>query len=153
MNKNKPSKEDMGWKPSLSVIIGVGWLIFLLVFWAFYSGEYSTGQNIAITLLATIGAFLLLGGMWAIWGLKHMPKEGWEMFKIKGFKWRVYVSMIIPFAAVVVLIYWFWFYADDYNFWQNLAFVIVDLLAIGGILGAIWARWGIMHGEEIDKKK
>lgn len=153
MIKNEPSKEDMGWKPSLSVIIGVGWLIFLLVFWAFYSEGYSTGQNIAITLLVTIGAFLLLGGMWAIWGLKHMPKEGWEMFKIKGFKWRVYVSMIVPFLAIVVLVYWFWVYADDYNFWQNLAFVIVDLLAIGGILGAIWARWGIMHGEEIDKKK
>ena len=142
---------DLGWKPSLSIIGGVGWLIFVIIWFAFYATDYAWEKNLAIILLSILVVFLLLGGMWAIWGLRMVPKPGWEVFKISGFKWRVSISIILPLAAMIFLIIWFWYYAEPYSVWQNIAVLLVTLLVIGGILGAIWARWGIKHGHEMDK--
>lgn len=144
-------KNDMGWKPSLSIIFGVGWLIFLILWFAFYAGEYSWEKNFAIILLSILIVFLLIGGMWAIWGIRMIPKRGWKMFKISGFKWRILTSIILPFAAMIFLIIWFWYYGTDYNVWQNIAVLLVVLLVLGGILGAMWVRWGMIHGHEMKK--
>ena len=144
-------KNNMGWKPSLSIIFGVGWLIFLILWFAFYAGDYSWQKNFAIILLSILIVFLLVGGMWAVWGIRMMPKKGWEMFKISGFKWRVLTSIILPFAAIIFLIIWFWYYGTNYNVWQNIAVFLTVLLILGGILGAMWARWGTKHGHEMKK--
>ena len=80
-----------------------------------------------------------------------IPRSEWKMFKIKGFKVRIAISIILPFLAIIFLIIWFWSYAEPYSVWQNIAILLVVLLAIGGILGAIWARWGMIHGEKMDK--
>jgi hypothetical protein len=149
MEGNK--KEDMGLKPSLSIVGGVGWLIFIILWFAFYASNYSWEKNIAIMLSSILIIFLLLGGMWAIWSLRMIPKQGWEIFQIKGFKWRVVTSIIIPFLAIIFLIIWFWNYAEPFSVWQNIAVLLVTLLVLGGILGVIWARWGIKHGEEMKK--
>jgi hypothetical protein len=142
---------DMGGKPSISIAVGVGWLIFVILWLAFYASDYSWEKNIAILLLSILILILALGGMWAIWSLRMIPKKDWEMFKIKGFKWRISISIILPFAAIIFLIIWFWYYAEPYTVWQNIAVLLVILLAIGGILGAIWARWGMKHGQEMKK--
>jgi hypothetical protein len=144
-------KCDMGWKPSISIIGGVGWLIFISIWLAFYATDYSWEKNLAIILLSVLIVFLIIGGMWAIWSLRMMPKPGWEVFKISGFRWRILTSIILPFAAIIFLIIWFWYYAEPYSVWQNIAVLLVTLLAMGGILGAIWARWSIKHGHEMKK--
>ncbi len=147
-------KPDTGWRPSFSIIVGVGWLISIIIFLGFFA--YPTElweKNVAVILLSTLLAFSLLGGVWALWGIKMMPKEGREMFKTSAFKWRVQVSVILPFIAIIFLIIWFWFIAELYSFsvWQSIAIVLVTLLAIGGILGLIWARWGVKHSKEFKK--
>ncbi len=141
----------MGWKPSLSIIGGVGWLIFVIIWFAFYATDFPWEKNLAILLLSILVVFLLIGGMWAIWSLRMIPKEGWEVFKISGFKWRIIISIILPFAAIIFLIVWFWYYAEPYSVWQNIAVLLVILLAMGGVLGALWARWGMEHSHEMDK--
>jgi peptidoglycan/LPS O-acetylase OafA/YrhL len=145
------NKKDMGYKPSLSIIGGVGWLIFIILWLAFYAGNYSWEKNFAIILLSILVIFLLLGGMWAIWGLRMMPKEGWEMFKIHGFRWRVLTSIIIPFVAMIFLIIWLWYYGTDYNVWQNIAVILVTLLVLGGIFGVMWSQWGTKYGKDMKK--
>ena len=145
------NKEDMGYKPSISIIGGVGWLIFIILWFAFYASNYSWEKNIAILLLSILVIFILLGGMWAIWSLRMIPKKGWEIFKIKGFKWRIITSIILPFASIIFLIIWFWFYAEPFTVWQNIAILLVDLLILGGILGIVWARWSMIHQKEMEK--
>jgi magnesium-transporting ATPase (P-type) len=147
----KDCGHDMGWKPSVSIVGGVGWLIFVIVWLAFYASGYSWEKNFSVILLSILVVFLLLGGMWAIWSLRMIPARGWEMFRIRGFKWRILVSIVLPLAAMIFLIVWFWYYAEPYSVWQNIAVLLVVLLAIGGILGAIWARWGMKHGHEMKK--
>ena len=144
-------KACMGWKPSLSIVGGVGWLVFIILWLAFYATDYSWEKNLAIILLSILVLFVLVGGMWAIWGLRMIPKPGWEVFKITGFRWRIYTSITIPFLTMIFLIVWFWVYAQPYSVWQNIAVLLVTLLVMGGILGVIWTRWGMMHSHEMEK--
>ena len=144
-------KENLGLKPSLSIVGGVGWLIFVILWFAFYASNYSWEKNLAVFLLSILVVFLLLGGMWAIWSLRLIPKKGWEIFKISGFRWRIITSIIIPIGSIVILITWFWYYAEPFSVWQNIAVLLVVLLMMGGVLGVIWVRWSIKHDDEMKK--
>ena len=150
MVEGKCSK-DLGVKPSVSIVGFVGWLIFIILWLAFYASDYSWEKNFAIILLSVLVVFLLIGGMWAIWSIRKIPRSEWKMFKIKGFRWRIIVSIVLPFIAIIFLIVWFWFYAEPYTVWQNIAVLLVVLLAMGGTLGVIWARWGTIHGDKMEK--
>ena len=149
---NKIEEKELGFKPSLSIIIGVGWLIFLIIWFAFYASDYIWEKNIAIIMLSTVIMFLLLGGMWAIYGIKKIPPKEKEIFDISGFRLRILLSIILPFLSMIFLIIWFWFCAQPYSVWQNIAVLLVTILVNGGVLGSIWARWGIKHSHKFDKK-
>ncbi len=148
-NENFPNPS--GWRISLSIGMAIGWLIFVIVWLAFFAGESAIYRNIAIIMISILVVFLVLGGSWAAWGLKNMPKEGKEMMKTAGFKSRVVVSIVIPFVLIMFLIYWFYFPAEDFDAYQNIAIILVSLLIVGGILGGIWAPWGMKHGKEFEK--
>ena len=144
-------KKPPGWKVSLSIVMGVGWLIFVIVWLAFYAEGYSVYQNFAIILISILVVFLVLGGSWASWGIKQIPKEGKEMMKTAGFTSRVVVSIVVPLAMMIFWIIWFFFYADGFNAYQNIAIFLVTLLGVGGLLGAIWVAWGMKHGKKFEK--
>lgn len=138
-------------KAGFSGAVAIGWLVFLILFLAFYSGEYPINQKFAIVLLSILALTVLLGGPWVFWTLRMMSKKDWQMFKIKGFRWRIISSIVYGFALLIVLIYGFWFIWMDFNFWQYLAILLVILLISGGFLGAIWATWSSKYKDEMDK--
>lgn len=149
--KNENFPQPPGWRVSLSIGIGIGWLIFVIVWLAFFAGDYTVYQNIAIILISILVVFLVLGGSWASWGLKMIPKERKEMMKMAGFTSRITVSIVVPFALLIFWIFWFFFLAEDFNVYQNIAIFIVSLLAVGGILGGTWASWGMKHGKKFEE--
>jgi hypothetical protein len=149
-NENFP--KPSGWRISLSIGMGIGWLIFLIIWLAFFAGDYSFYRNIAIIMISILIVFLILGGSWAAWGIKFIPKEGKEILQTQGFKIRVIVSIIIPFAMIIFWIYWFYFLAENFDLYQNFAIFLVSILAVGGILGGMWAPWGMKHGEKFEDK-
>jgi Na+/glutamate symporter len=55
---------------------------------------------------------------------------------------------------MIFLIIWFWHYAIVFNFdvWKNIAVLLITLLILGGLLGAIWARWGMKNAWKFDKQ-
>jgi hypothetical protein len=138
--------KGLGWKVSLSILGGVGWLVFLVAWLFFYAKKYVWEQNVAIFLMSILVLIGLLGVPWAYWALKKQTSVEKEMWKIKGFRWRVWVSIIVGLSVIIFLIYWFWVLAEPYDIYQNLAIFIISLLIAGGILGAMWAPWGIAHG-------
>ena len=82
MEENEPitSRSDVGWRPTFSIIVGVGWLIFLIAWFAFYASNYVWEQNIAIILLSILVSFtllalgVLLDDIQARWGMKNSWK-------------------------------------------------------------------------------
>ncbi|MFW6193917.1 MAG: hypothetical protein ACOC5L_00160 [Halobacteriota archaeon] len=64
------SEFNLRWRVTISVVSGIGWLVFLIA-WAFtYASDYDIYQNIAIFLIS----LLILGGInavtWIPWGMR-----------------------------------------------------------------------------------
>ena len=144
----KKEVKGLGWKVSLSILVGVGWLVFLIVWLFFYAKNYVWEKNLAIFLFSILVLCGIVGVPWAFWAIKNRSQEETEMWKIKGFRWRVWVSIIVALCVIIFLIYWFWILAEPYDIYQNIAIFIVSFLIAGGILAAMWAPWGMTHGPE-----
>ncbi len=65
-----------------------------------------------------------------------------------GFGWRVALSIIVGVGWLAFLILWLFFYAGDFNIYQNIAVFIVSILVLGGVMGAAWASWGLKYGRK-----
>lgn len=57
--------------------------------------------------------------------------------------WRVGVSIVTFFGAMIALIVWLFFYAGSFSVYQNIAVIVVVLLVFIAVMGATWASWGI----------
>lgn len=66
-----------------------------------------------------------------------------EVWTTPGFGWRVAVSILIAIGWLSFIILWLFFSAGSYDIFQNLAIVIVSVLVGVGLLGAMWAPWGM----------
>jgi VIT1/CCC1 family predicted Fe2+/Mn2+ transporter len=60
-----------------------------------------------------------------------------------GMGWRVGVSIASFFGSMIAVIIWLFFYAASFTVYQNIALVVVVLLAFMGLMGATWASWGM----------
>lgn len=141
-----------GWRAPFSAVAGIGWLIFIIIWLAFYASNYTFEKNVSIFFLSILVIILLLGGVWSIWAFKMIPKEGREILKFKGFRWRLTISIILLFVAFIFLIVWFWFYAEPFTIWQHIAVILVTILIIGAILSVIWIGWSKKYGDEFGKR-
>lgn len=140
--------EGLGWRVSLSILVGVGWLVFLVMWLFFYAKDYAWEKNVAIFLLSLLLLIGLLGVPWAYWAYKKQTSDEKEMWKQKGFRWRFWVSMVVGLSVILFLIYWFWALAEPFDIYQNLAIFIVTLLIAGGLVAAIWVPWGMKYDSE-----
>ncbi|MGA2766980.1 MAG: hypothetical protein ABSF24_01515 [Candidatus Bathyarchaeia archaeon] len=52
-----------------TVIVGVGWLAFILIWLAFYAGNFDFWQNLAMLLVSVIVAIGIVAVIWIKWAL------------------------------------------------------------------------------------
>jgi len=75
--KTMPRNEEFEMPPgfaskiAVSIAVGVGWLIFLVVFLFFYASNFNIYQNLAIFILSILVVCVILGPMWAYWAIKN----------------------------------------------------------------------------------
>ena len=138
-------------KAGFSGAVAIGWLVFVILFLAFFSEGYRTNEKFAIIILSILIMAVLLGGLWLFWSLQMMSKKDWELFRIKGFKWRIIGTLIFLFALLIVLIYGFWYLWTSFSFWQYVAIFLVIILVSGGLMGLVWAPWSAKYKDEMDK--
>ena len=136
----------MGWRVAASIMLGVGWFAFLILWLFFWAGGYDIYQNLAIIIVSIIIVIGALAAMWASWGLRMAGKiEGaseWKQQSKRWFGWRGAVSTVIWIGWLAWLIIWLFFFAQDYNIYQNIAVFIVSLVIAGGVSGVIWGTLG-----------
>lgn len=66
-------RKGFGWRVATSIVVSVGWLIFLIVWLAFFAIDYNGYQNLAIFLVSILVIAAILGPIWAVWGMKMKP--------------------------------------------------------------------------------
>lgn len=136
------STPGFAWRVGLSIMVVFGWLAFLIIWLFFYAGEYDVFQNIAIFLVSIIVSIGILAAAWATWGIRYASRlggHGAECMKPKG-TWVL--NMVAGLGWLIFLIIWLYFYAGDYNGYQNLAILITSLLVLGAVTSSTWVvRW------------
>jgi hypothetical protein len=80
-----------------------------------------------------------------------MNDEAKEFFRTPGFAWRVGLSILVVFGWLAFVIIWLFFFAGDYDVWQNIAVFLVSVIIGVGILAAAWATWGIKYASKFEK--
>ena len=130
------------WRVGLSILVVFGWLAFLIVWLFFYAGDYGVFQNIAIFLVSIIVGIGILAAAWATWGIRYASQfggHGAEWTKPKG-TWIL--NTVAGLGWLIFLIIWLFFYAGEYNGYQNLAILITSLLVLGAVTSSTWVvRW------------
>jgi hypothetical protein len=76
MPKQKADLKGLEWRVSLSIIVGLGWLVFLVIWLFFYADKFSLYQNIGIFLASILVVAAVMGASWAPWGMRQ--GHGWE---------------------------------------------------------------------------
>ncbi len=61
----------------------------------------------------------------------------------EGIGWRVTITILTFFASIIGIILWLFFYAENFNVYQNIAVIVVILLGFIAVMGATWASWGM----------
>ncbi|HIH45048.1 MAG TPA: hypothetical protein HA257_08260 [Candidatus Methanoperedenaceae archaeon] len=65
-----------------------------------------------------------------------------------GLALRVAVSIIVFFGLLIFSIIYVAFFAASFNTLQQIAVILVAILAGTAILGVMWVYWGINMGKE-----
>ncbi len=126
----------------LSILIVFGWLAFLILWLFFYADKYGVFQNIAILLVSIIVGIGMLAALWVSWGLRFAGQFKHREWKMEKPTLEAAVSMVAGVGWLIFLIIWLYFYASNYNGYQNLAIFIVSILVWGAISSIAWLfRW------------
>ncbi len=60
-----------------------------------------------------------------------------------GMRWRVMASIIGSVAWLSFVLLYVAFWAVGYSLFQSVVVILVALLVLGGVMGAMWAAWGM----------
>jgi len=138
------------WRVTATIILGVGWLSFFILWLFFYAGNWEFYQSLAIIIVSVLVAIGALAAMWASFGLKMAERAAAEdaSFGPQFKRWtgtRGIASSLLWIGWLVFLVIWLFFFAGSWNIYQNLGVLIVSLLIVGGISSLVWRsfwrRW------------
>ena len=123
-----PSHES--WRTKSSVISGVGWLVFLILWVVFFAAGFGLYENVGIALasLLIVGALNVL-----LWVPSEGERWGARISAMGGIGWLLFIVLWLPFAND--------FSATIYaiTFYQNIAIILASFLMMMLIVMAPWA--------------
>jgi hypothetical protein len=124
----------LGWRISLSIIGGIAWLIFLILWFFFFAVGFTLYQNIAILIVSIAVVGVLEGFTW-------VPM--WWQAETPGYGRMVSVNLVLGLIISVFIVIWLFFFADAYTLYKNISMLVIPL-ALWGIIQSItrrkWAR-------------
>lgn len=130
------------WRVGISIFVVFGWLAFVIIWLFFYAGDLSIWKNIAVFLVSIIVGIGILAGVWATWGIRYASQLGGQEMQFTKPKGTWILNSVAGVGWLVFLIVWLFFYASEYDAYQNLAIVITSLLVLGAVTGSAWVvRW------------
>lgn len=81
-----------------------------------------------------------------------VPPERWNEVPVRpiddrpptaGLGWRISTTVLALAGWLAFVILWLSFYASGWSIYQNLGMALISLVVLFGLLGAIWASFGM----------
>jgi hypothetical protein len=126
---NIPSYEG-GWKTRGSVLSGVAWLIFLILWIMFYAVGFGFYENIGIGLASLLLVGAINVGMWVP---GHGEEGGGRISALGAIFWLIFIVLWLPFANNFALIF-------PINPYQNFSIIMTSFLVMLAVVIAPWRR-------------
>jgi len=120
-------KISVGRRPQATLAIFFLWLLAVVIWMWFIANDYSGYQNVAAVLISFAIFCGIILAMWFTW--TRTREDGPESW----------FSIGLAFAWVLIIALWFWFFADSFDIYQNIAIFIVSLIGVAAVGGA--AQW------------
>ncbi len=74
------ARRGMRWRVSTTIVLGTAWLVFILLYAAFWARGYDLFQNLVIFFASLIVLLGGLGAIWASWGMRFAGTN-WEHWR------------------------------------------------------------------------
>jgi hypothetical protein len=58
-------------------------------------------------------------------------------------QWRVSATILLITGWLVFILIYAFFWSGAYNLFQNIVLFIASLIALFGLIAAVWASWGM----------
>ena len=133
-------QKALQWRVVLSIITVFGWLVFLVLWLFFLVSSFSIAQNIAIFVLSLLVLAAILSVTWVTWGLRYpsayVPPPGYGQYYPRS-RWRSVLGGVAVIIWLSFLVIWLFFYASQFNIYQNLGAILASLLVVGGVAWAL----------------
>lgn len=136
--------KGMAWILITSLLLGMLWFTFVIVWLFFYAFEYTFYQNLAILMASMVMALGSLIIIWLWFGLSLSRRirgigQNCSEESTSWLGWRTTSSIMIWVVWFGFLITWLFFFAGGYNHYQNASLIMVSLL-IAVVLTAFLRR-------------
>lgn len=69
-------QSGMRWRAVVSILMVCGWLVFILLYAAFYAWQLTLFQNIVVFFASIVVVLGVMGAVWAAWGMRWMDRGG-----------------------------------------------------------------------------
>ncbi len=67
----------MQWRVSATILLITAWIIFILIYAFFWSGQFNLFQNVVMFIVSLVALFGLMAATWASWGMR-MAGTNWD---------------------------------------------------------------------------
>ncbi len=111
--------QGTGWRINISIMSGVLWLAFIILWVPFFMEEFGLYRNIAVLLGSTLLLLLVNSSSW----VSAAPGAG-------NIKRRTTAGSTVFLVWIILIIYWLWFQAVAYVWEQNFAIGILSVLIV-----------------------
>jgi amino acid transporter len=61
-----------------TIVILIGWLVFIIIYALFWSGHFTFFQNIILTIASLLIMGLVIGLVWVLWWRMRGPMHRWK---------------------------------------------------------------------------
>lgn len=75
------ARRGMRWRASVTILLGTAWLVFILLFAAFWAGPpLNLFQDLVVFFASLIVLFGCIAALWAAWGMRWagMGSDHWR---------------------------------------------------------------------------
>jgi len=67
-----------------------------------------------------------------------------------NFTGRIVLSIVLASSWLILLILWLFFFATNYNIYQNIAIFLISVILEGTLQAVTWVPWGIKQEAKAD---